>query len=317
MKPRHPLLHRLRRIAWWLVPVAVLALVARAARAIDWRGVGEAMAGFDPGTLLVAALLSATSYLVYCGYELAARHYAHHALSPRRTALIGGIAYALGLNIGALFGATGARLRLYTRAGLGIAAVTRIVAFATSTNWLGYLLLAGALFASGAVQAPSRFAALAGALPWLGAAMLAAAALYLLACWRLHGRMFHVRGHHFRLPSVPLALLQFALAALNWALMAAILYVLLPAAADYPTVLGALLLAAVATALVHVPGGVGVLEAVFVAALAPRIPVAAVLAALFAYRTLYYLLPLAAALPAYLLLELRGHTPATATGENG
>jgi uncharacterized membrane protein YbhN (UPF0104 family) len=317
MKPRHPLLHRVSRLAWWLLPVAVLVLVARAARAIDWRGVLAAMAGFDAAALLIATLLTIASYLVYCGYELAARHYAHHGLSPRRTLLIGGIAYALGLNIGALVGGTGARLRLYTHAGLGIAAITRIVAFTASTNWLGYLLLAGALFASGAVQAPPRFASLAHTLPWLGAAMLVASALYLLACRRLHGRMLHVRGHHFRLPSVPLALLQFAMAALNWSLMATILYVLLPASADYPTVLGALLFAAVVTALVHVPGGIGVLEAVFVAALSPRIPAASVLAALLAYRAVYYLLPLAAALLAYLLLELRGRPAAPAPAGSG
>lgn len=314
MKPRHPWLHRLWRIAWWVFPVAILVLLARAARAIDWKHVLGAIAGYDATTLVLAAVLTAASYAVYCCYDLAARRYAHHALSTRRVMAIAGIAYALGLNIGALIGGTGSRFRLYAHAGLHVPAITRIVAFSAATNWLGYLLLAGALFATGRVVPPPRFVAAAAALPWLGALMVLASAAYLLACQRLHGRMFHLRGHHFRLPPVPLALVQFALGGLNWALMAAILFVLLPPAVDYPTVLGALLFAAVATALVHVPAGVGVLEAVFVAAFAHRMPAVSILAALLVYRAIYYLAPLGLAAIAFVLLETRGRPEAVAPG---
>ncbi|GAB3099144.1 lysylphosphatidylglycerol synthase transmembrane domain-containing protein [Lysobacter terrae] len=313
MKPHHPLARRLGRIVWWLFPLAILALLARAARAIDWRHVFGAMAAYDIAMLLIAAALTVASYLVYAGYELAARSYAHHALSTRRVVLIADVAYALGLNIGALIGGTGSRFRLYSRAGVGIPAIARIVFFTASANWLGYLLLAGVVFASGRIVLPLRYASTVHVLPWLGVAMLAAAALYVLACHWLHGRMFHLRGHHFRLPSVKMALVQYALAVTNWSLMAAIVFVLLPAPADYPTVLGALLFSAVASALVHVPGGVGVLEAIFVAAFAGRIPAASVLAALLVYRAVYYLLPLVLAICGYLLLESRGPSLALPT----
>jgi glycosyltransferase 2 family protein len=312
MKTRHPLLHRLWRIAFWLFPVAVLALLARAARAVDWVQVGHAIASYSAATLVIAALLTVASYVVYCGYDLAARRYAGHDLSTRRVMLITAIAYALALNIGALIGGTGFRFRMYSRAGLGMVTISRIVAFSASTNWLGYLLLAGVLFASGTVEVPARFAKAAGWLPWLGAAMVVASIVYVFACHRLHGRIFHVRGHHFRLPSVPLALVQFALAMVNWSLMAAIIFVLLPAQADYPTVLGASLFTAVAASLLHVPGGLGVLEAVFVATFAQRIDATQVLAALLGYRALYYLGPLVLAFIAYLLLETRAPSVARA-----
>lgn len=317
MKPRHPFARRLMRVAWWLFPILVLALLVRAARAMDWRHVFGALSAYSAASLLVAAALTAASYLVYAGYDLAARRYAHHALSARRTMLIAGIAYALGLNIGALIGGTGSRFRLYSRAGVAVQCIARVVFFSATANWLGYLVLAGAVFASGSVMLPPRYASTAQLLPWLGGAMVIAAAGYLFACHRLHGRIFHLRGHHFRLPSVPMALLQFALATVNWSLMAGIVFVLLPAPADYPTVLGALLFSAVASALVHVPGGIGVLEAIFVAAFAARIPAASVLAALLVYRAVYYLLPLALAIAGYLLLEARGRAPAAdaVTGE--
>jgi uncharacterized membrane protein YbhN (UPF0104 family) len=306
MKPRHPVLRRLWRIALWVFPLAVLALLARAAQAIEWRQVVATIAGYDIATLVAAAVMTMVSYLVYSGYDLAARRYAHHALSTRRVMLIAAIAYAFALNIGALVGGTGLRFRMYSHAGLGVAAISRVIVFSTSTNWLGYLLLAGVLFASGSFVPPPRFASAASGLQVAGFVMLAAALLYLLACHRLHGRLFHVRGHHFRLPSVPLALVQFALATVNWSLMAGIIFVLLPAPADYPTVLGACLFAAVATALAHIPGGLGVLEAVFVAAFAQRIAPTQVLAALLAYRAVYFLLPLLLGVVGYLLLESRG-----------
>lgn len=306
MKPRHPLLRRLWRIALWVFPIIVLALLARAARAIDWTQVVATIAGYDLGTLVVAVALTAASYLVYCGYDLAARRYAHHHLSTRRVITIAGIAYALALNIGALVGGAGFRFRMYSRAGLGVAAISRVVVFSTSTNWLGYLLLAGVLFASGSAVPPPRFASASTWLQAAGFVMLALALLYLFACHRLHGRVFHLRGHHFRLPSVPLALTQFTLAAINWSLMAGIIFVLLPASVEYPVVLGACLFAAVATALAHVPAGLGVLEAVFVAAFAHRVPAPQVVAALLAYRAVYYLMPLLLALVTYLLLEARG-----------
>ena len=311
MKPRHPLARRLGRIAWWLFAILVLALLARAARAIDWGHVFAAMAAYDLAALLIAGALTAASYLVYACYDVAARHYTHHPLSTRRVMLIAMIAYALGLNVGALIGGTGSRFRLYSRAGIAVPSIARIVFFSASTNWLGYLLLAGAVFASGSVVLPPRYISTAHLLPWLGAAMLAIALAYLFACHRLHGRVFHLRSHHFRLPSVPLALVQYALSITNWSLMAGIVFVLLPAPADYPTVLGALLFSAVASALVHVPGGVGVLEAIFVAAFASRIPAASVLAALLVYRAAYYLVPLVLAVFGYVLLESRGVVPVT------
>ena len=125
--------------------------------------------------------------------------------------------------------------------------------------------------------------------------------------WR--GRTFHVRGHHFRLPTPGLGTVQVVLAAANWALMATIVWVLLDTAMAWPLVLSTLLLAAVASALVHVPAGLGVIEAVFVAVLgATGLGVAtepALLAALLAYRAVYYLLPLLFALAFYLGFEAR------------
>jgi len=92
---------------------------------------------------------------------------------------------------------------------------------------------------------------------------------------------------------------QALLVGASWMLIGSIVWSLFVGRVEYPTVLGALLQAAVAGVLTHVPAGLGVLEAVFVATLAHALPATEALATVLAYRAADYLLPLALALPAY------------------
>ena len=135
--------------------------------------------------------------------------------------------------------------------------------------------------------------------------MPAIAMAYLLMCGFATRRRWQVRGHHLELPSARIAMLQLVLSTLNWAVMAGVLFTLLGQRIDYPTVLGVLLIAAVAGAVAHVPAGLGVLEAVFVALLGQRVPPHELLAALLAYRAIYYLAPLVVALVLYAVMEAR------------
>ncbi|MBW0171807.1 MAG: flippase-like domain-containing protein, partial [Hydrogenophaga sp.] len=120
------------------------------------------------------------------------------------------------------------------------------------------------------------------------------------------------RTHALALPDGRLAVIQALMGGASWCLMGAIVWVLFAGRVDYPTVLGALLMAAVAGVITHVPAGLGVLEAVFVATLSGRVNATEVLAAVLAYRAAYYLLPLALALPAYALSEVAARRNASA-----
>jgi glycosyltransferase 2 family protein len=295
---RHLKWRRVLRVLFYVFVAVVAWLLLRAARAVDWNAVGQALAGYDARTLGFALLLTAASYFIYSCYDLAARGYAGHALPTRQVLSITAVAYAFALSIGAAIGGAGFRLRMYARAGLAVGKVTRIIAFAVATNWLGYAVLAGALFASGWLVPPPAWKVSATGLQGLGVVLLAVAGAYFVACRLTHGRVFHVRGHHFRLPSLRLALMQAALAVANWALMGTLLWLLLPQV-PWPLALGALLLASVATALAHIPSGIGVLEAVVVAMLGGLRPEAQVLAGVLAYRACYYLLPLLLAVLAF------------------
>jgi uncharacterized membrane protein YbhN (UPF0104 family) len=128
---------------------------------------------------------------------------------------------------------------------------------------------------------------------------------YVLLCWRSKRREWQVRGRSVTLPTVRVAFLQLALSTLNWALIASVVYVLLQQRIDYPSVLAVLLMAAVAGVITHVPAGLGVLEAVFVALLAHRMPQGELIAALLCYRAIYYLAPLCVATLVFFTLDAR------------
>lgn len=99
--------------------------------------------------------------------------------------------------------------------------------------------------------------------------------------------------------------MQASLGALNWSLMAAVIYTLLPDKAFYPAILGVLLISSIAGVITHIPAGLGVLETVFITLLAHQFSKGSLLAALIGYRAIYFLLPLLIALVVYLVLEKR------------
>lgn len=277
----------------WVFFLLVLALVARQARSIDWASVGDALLHLPVLAVCGAVLLTACSHALYASYELIGRHLTGHRVPARRALTIGATSYAFNLNLGSLIGGLALRYRLYARSGLRSAQAAQVIGASIVTNWLGYLALAGALMAWRPLDLPPTWRLDTGGLRWLGLAMLVAAGLYLLACVAAPHRRWNLRGHHLTTPSAREALAQLGLSTLNWMTIATVLWVLLQRHVDYPTVAAVLLVAAVAGVITHVPAGLGVLEAVFIALLGHRVPEAELLAALIAYRAIYYLAPLA------------------------
>lgn len=306
--PSHPLAHAWARVHRPLLALALLGLlgfIAWRARSLDWAAAWAALLAYRPGTLLLAALAAAAAHALYTGYDLLGRYYSGHHLPPARVAATAFVSFAANLNLGSMVGGVALRLRLYARQGLPMATIVRVWGLSLLTNWIGYATLAGAVFLSGAVRLPPDSPVTSHTLRLVGLGLWCAVGLYLAACRWSRRRLWTLRGHRLELPHAGLALAQVALSALHWAVLAGVLYVLLHGRVDYPTVLGALMMTSMAVIALRVPAGLGVLEAVFMALLAGRQPEAQLLAALLAYRALFYLLPLAAALLVYLGLEAR------------
>jgi uncharacterized membrane protein YbhN (UPF0104 family) len=294
-----------KRAAAWLFFAAVLALIVRQARTIDWSEVLDALRAIPRPTLLAAAALAACSHLLYSTFDLLGRRMTGHRLGTRIVMRVTFISYAFNLNLGALVGGVAFRYRLYSRLGLDNLTITRVLGFSMLTNWLGYLVLAGAVFCFFPMVLPPDWKMDGEGLRVLGALLLAAGAAYLGLCAIARQHTWRLRGHELDTPSLRMALLQLAMSMLNWSLIGGMIWLLLQRQLPYHEVLAVALVAAVAGVITHVPGGLGVLEAVFLALLGHRAPQGTLLGALLAYRAIYYLLPLILAALTYVATELR------------
>lgn len=315
--PRCGFWAQLRSRSWW--PYAkrgltgvFFALVAwlliEQARGIEWAEVGGALGRLPYAVLFAAAALAALSFAVYTTFDLIGRRYTQHALPTPRVVLVAFISYAFNLNLGSLVGGIAFRYRLYAKFGLDNQVITRVLGMSMLTNWLGYFALGGTVLCFFTPELPAQWQAKAWMLPWLGGVLLTVTGGYLLLCAFSKQGNWRWRSRTIVLPSVQMAGLQLVLSVLNWMLIASIVYTVLQARIDYPTVLVVLLMAAVAGVITHVPAGLGVLEAVFVAMLSSRLPATQLLAGLLAYRAVYYLLPLAVATLLYTRTEWRTHS---------
>lgn len=284
-----------------LIPALLFMLV----RNLDWNEVRQSLLAYKPGTLAIGLAVALFSYLTFASYDLLARAYTGHNLPARQVLPVAFVCYAFNLNFTTWVGGVALRYRLYGRLGLDTATITRILTLGLLTNWMGYMLLAGTVFALRLVDLPDSWAVGATGLQLIGFGLLAIAIGYLLACGFAKKRTWQWREHEVTLPGWRLALAQVALGASNWALMALLIFWLLPGEAFYPSILGILLISCVAGVVAHIPAGLGVLETVFLALLHGQMQQGTLVAALLGYRTLYYLLPLLLAVITYLILEKR------------
>jgi phosphatidylglycerol lysyltransferase len=300
----------LRRYLSALLPFALFcaALVAlhRLGGEFHLRDILAEFAAIGHWSVLLAIALTAGSYLALTGYERLALGYVGRPLPWPKYALASFVAYAVGHNVGVAALSGGAiRYRLYTPLGFGAAEIARIVAFCTLTFALGASTLAGVSLIADAGEASSLLHSTAQLSTALGVLALSAVAGYLLAC-TLRRAPLAWRDASIRLPTLGTALAQIALAAVDLALASAALYALLPSSAgiSYLSFAGLYMVALAASLLSLVPGGLGVFESIMVLLL-PGVPAPQMLAALLAYRLVYYALPFGVALMLLSAHELR------------
>ena len=293
---------RLLALAFFIL---MLGLLVALTRSLDWQELLATLRGYRTSTLLLAAAIAFASYALYSCFDLIGRAYTRHRLPLWQVLPVTFVCYAFGLNLGAWIGSIALRFRLYSQLGLRPSVITKVLTLSLMTNWLGYIGLLGVVLALGLIVPPAGWELGIPALRLLGGGLRALLLGYLLLCAFSRRRYWTIRGHEVYLPSLGMGLLQVALGASNWALMALVLDILLPAQLGYPAVLGALLVSAFAGVITHIPAGLGVMEVVFIALLQQQASIGVLLAGLIGYRVVYYLLPLALAGLGYALLEMR------------
>lgn len=304
---------RLRQQRWWpwlatALSAAFILFIAfllyRQASKVEWAQVWKAFVALPAPVLLAAGAFAWGSHLLYSTFDLFGRHYTRHGLTVARTMGITLIAYPFTLNLGSLIGGVSARYRLYSRQGVSVGDIGQIVGLSIITNWLGYFVLAGAVFWAWTPQLPDGWEMSSAQLRWIGAALAAVTVLYLALCLWRQGQPLTLRGHRFSMPRWRVGLLQVGVSTINWMLMGGAIWVLTQQQAPYAAALATVLLGAIAGLISRIPAGLGVLEAVGVAVLSAYMPAPQALAAILAYRTLYFFAPLVVAAVAFGATEM-------------
>jgi uncharacterized membrane protein YbhN (UPF0104 family) len=309
---KHPWWPWVKRIVGAAFLLAVVFLLVRYARTVDWARVRESMLELPRPVLAKAFFFAVVSHLVYSLLDVVGRHYTGHHLKNPKVMQISFTSYAFNLNLGSLVGGIGFRYRLYGKMGVRYGDITRIVTLSMITNWLGYILLAGLVFTIAPLELPPKWGLDIKEMHLLGAALLSVTTVYLGLCAFSRRRSWTVRGHEIDLPTLRMALSQLAISCTHWMLMAAVPWVLLQGQIPYTQALQVMMLAAIAGVILHIPGGLGVTEAVFITLLSHRIPEHQLLGALLAYRAVFYMTPLLAGALLYLKLEMRTRRPVPA-----
>lgn len=304
----------LRRILAGAFSVGVFALALwvlhRAVGRFDPRQVLAAARDYPPAVLVTALIFSMGSYIALCGFDGLGLKHIGRPVPTGWIALISFVSHAISHNAGfAVLTGGSVRLRMYSAFGLGVAEVAGIVAFAGLAFALGTAALGSFAFVTEGDKVAHLLHIPPAVVTILGWLIIGILGTYII--WTgLARRPLAVGVWRFATPSLGMSFAQMAVAAIDLALVAGALYVLLPLKdISYPAFVGLYVVATLAGTLSHVPGGLGVFEGALVLML-PELDPRAVLAAMLIFRGFYNLLPLllaATVLTVFEVVQRRRH----------
>lgn len=295
-------LHRLAPILILAVTAGCCWLLYKQLRDYRWHDIRQAWNDMPASALWKAGGLALLSYIVLVGYDFLAVRSIEHPLPVKKIAFGSFVGFAISYTLGALLGGTSVRYRMYSSWGLTTVEIVRLLVTVGITFWLGVFALGGVLFVVAPFEIPANIVARTGlpsTIQPLGWILIALTGVYFAIAGLWHTPL-SVQGHKIKLPGLRMSVLQVLVAALDFAVAAGCLFVLLPEdlGLTYTRFLAIYMLAWVAVVTTHAPGGVGVFDLVIIALTHED-----VLVALLVYRFIYYLIPFFIAVPMFLLHE--------------
>lgn len=274
--------------------------------------VGQAIRELPGSAILLCLGFTGLSYITLIGYDWSALRYVGRRLPTRVIAVASFCGYAIGNTVGfSLLTGGSVRFRIYSAAGLSADDIGRVAVFCIVAFGFGICAVSGI----GVLLRPRLLSEIlnvpVGLLKVVSIGLIVGVAAFLTLCARR--RVIRWRGGALPLPSMSLVAAQLTISAVDLVFASAALWVLVPPELgfSFPAFLPLYCVAIVAGVMSHVPGGLGVFEAVFVYALSDRTEIGPLVGALLVYRLIYYVLPLLAAGALLGLNELRRQIPAT------
>jgi glycosyltransferase 2 family protein len=270
--------------------------------------VWHTLKAIPPHRYMLALLATAAAYWALAGYDRIALLHLKHGkdISWFYLTLTSFVTYALSHNIGAsVFSGGMVRYRAYSAKGLCAAEIAILVAFCSFTFAFGMVLIGGVVFTFEPDLIQHLLAMNTQTIRLIGIGCLTFVVLY-MAGSALGLKPLQIRSFKLEYPHFPIAMRQLIIAPLEIIGAAAIIYFALPEVGNpgFFVVLGVFVAVFSAALISQAPGGLGVMEVLFIKAL-PTIPKLEVLAALIVFRLFYLLIPLAVSAVIVLIFEQR------------
>jgi uncharacterized membrane protein YbhN (UPF0104 family) len=299
---------KLRNAAWSIFGIGAVAIscyiLYREFRRISFAEVADSLAAISIHNWIFAVLATLVAYAALAWYDRIAIDHLGKKISFLFVALCSFTTYALSHNIGAtvISGAV-VRYRAYSTRGLNAHDIGLLIVFCSFTFALGTMLMSGLVLVV-EPEVIQRLVAIPRPIAFtIGVVLLALVALYVFGSWR-HFPEWQFKRFQLQYPRLPIVGRQLLAGPIELCGAAAIIYFALPSLDNpgYLVVLGVFLASFTLALLSHAPGGLGVLEVTFLAAM-PEMNPNDVLAALIVFRLLYLLIPFAISLVIVLIFE--------------
>jgi len=275
-------------------------------RTIEIAEVAAYLRSLDRFHLLIILFWTMISYLILTGYDWLALRFLKKEISYPRVALASFVGYSISKNLGISWLTGGSmRYRFYSRWGMNLKDVSKLVLFNTSTFLFGFFFWGGFSFLFYPLEE--------GIIPFLPKSLFPTAGLllwgiplaYLMISTRRRKEM-RFRGRTWHLPPFRIALGQWVVGTVDVFVTLWVLYLILPSGAiPLGTFLAAYFMAEVVAILTHAPGGIGVFESTMLMLLDGRLSEAALFSSLLLYRIIYYLLPMVIGIALLAIDEVR------------
>ena len=299
----------LKKYLWPVVGAATIAISAwllyKELRGLSLDDVWDSLAAISPTHWVLSGLSTLLAYAALAGYDRIALIHLGRKIDWWFITICSFTTYALSHNVGAsvVSGAV-VRYRAYSSKGLTPAEIGVLIALCSFTFMLGTLLLAGLVLLI-EPELLERFGDLipVEASAVTGVVILASIALYVIASF-LKLKPLKLGSINIFYPAPKVVVPQLIIAPVELIGAAGIIYFALPEVGNpgFLVVLGIFLISFSAALLSHAPGGLGVLELVFVMGL-PDMDPADVIAALLVFRMFYLIIPFIMALVVILVFE--------------
>ncbi|MBN8554757.1 MAG: UPF0104 family protein [Deltaproteobacteria bacterium] len=249
---------------------------------------------FTSTQIFLAIALTYLCYFALTAYDALALHYIKQKLSFGRLVISSFLGYSFSNNLGwPIITGTSMRYRFYSRWKISALNAAKVVAFTNVTCWTGIAFIGAIIFFYEPVSlAGIGFLEGHTTLP-LGFISLAVTLLFLVFVF-YRKKPVPLGSWNIPIPTPQMAAGQIAASSVDWILAASVFFVLLPAGhgMDFLQILQIFILAQIVGLISHVPGGLGIFEALIVRFLSENISRPEILGSLLVFRLIYYILPL-------------------------